>query len=153
MPGFVRAAFVAFILLLLGTGSAVALQTERVFPWNRLQPTSTIFGFVFFGAAALFAHAVAHPRWAYAGAPLWSFLAYGATLFVPYFRLLPGADAGSAEVLDDYGGGGADAVNLTSLTVFLVVLSVSCAIALYALFVYPPTRLVYPRRNGPRATT
>ncbi len=143
MPAFVRAAFMAFVVVLVTTGSAVALQTARVFPWDLQPPTSTIFGFIFLGAAALFVHAAGHPKWAYAAAPLWSFLAYDAVLLVPYFRMLgSGADAGT--LMDDYGGAGAG-VNLPSLTVFLVVLSASSVIALYALLIHPSTRIALRR--------
>jgi hypothetical protein len=144
MPAFVRAVFVVFVIVLVTTGSAVVLQTERVFPWNLQAPTSTIFGIVFFGAAALFVHAIANPRWAYAAAPLWSFLAYDLVLFVPYGRMLSGSAADANAIMDDYGGGNAT-VNLPSLTAFLVVLSASCLIALYALFINPATRVLRPR--------
>jgi hypothetical protein len=140
MPGFIRAAFVAFIVVLVLTGSMVVLQMERVFPWDLQPPTSTIFGFIFFGAAALFAHAVAHPKWAYAAAPLWSFLAYDLALFVPYGRMLSGSAPDTSAMIDEYGGAGAG-VNLPSLTVFLVVLGTSCLIAVYALFVHAATRM------------
>ena len=144
MPTFVRAAFAVFALILVTTGSAVALQTERIFPWNLQPPTSTLIGFIFLGAAAMFVHAILHPRWAFAAAPLWSFLAYDVVLFAPYFRMLSGLSAPASVAFDDYGSEGG-AVNMPSLSVFLVVLSISSMIALYALLLHPGTRIVRPR--------
>lgn len=110
-------------------------------------PTSTIFGSVFFGAAALFAHAVTHPQWAYAAAPLWSFLAYDFALFVPYGRMLSLSGTDAVAMMDEYGG--ADAmVNLPSLIVFLMVLGTNCLIALYALFINPATRALRPHASA-----
>ncbi len=64
--------------------------------------------------------------------------------FAPYFRMLFSGSSAQAGI-DDYGGtdGG---VNLTSLAVYLTVLSVSTVLALYMAFIHPATRVVAPRR-------
>jgi hypothetical protein len=136
MPPVVRGAFVVFTVVLIVAGAALVTQ-QQVFPW-RLQPSTLVLvGAIFLGAAAYFAHGAANPRWVYAAPPLWGFLMYDLVLFVPYLRLL-GADASA---VDDYYGDGGDVVNLTSLVIYLTVLSVSAALAVYALFVNPATRV------------
>lgn len=135
MPLFVRWAFIAFVVTLVVAGSALALQMQ-VFPWRLQDQTATLFGFVFLGAAAYFAHAVARARWAFGAPPLWGFLAYDLVLFVPYSKLLL-ADPGAAD--DIYGSG--EPVNRTGLVIYLTVLSTSALLALYAMFLHPATRL------------
>lgn len=137
MPRLVRGAFVVFTVVLIVAGGALVAR-QQVFPW-RLQPTTLVLvGAIFLGAAAYFAHGAANSRWAHAAPPLWGFLFYDLVLFVPYLRLL-GADTGS---VDDYYGDGGGAVNQTSLVIYLAVLSVSAALAVYALFVNPATRVL-----------
>lgn len=146
MPPVVRWAFVGFALTLLAVGSALVLQVPRVFPWDLQARSSTIFGLIFLGAAVYFVHGVLNPRWAFGAGQLWSFLAYDIVLFAPYFRMLFSGSSAQAGI-DDYGGtdGG---VNLTSLAVYLTVLSVSTLLALYMAFLHPATRIVASRRAG-----
>jgi hypothetical protein len=142
MPRLVRGAFVAFTVTLIVAGGALSLQ-QQVFPWH-LHPSSMVLvGANFLGAAVYFAHAAAHPRWAYAAPPLWGFLAYDLVLFAPYLRML---SAGGAAVDDYYGGDGAS-VNMTSLSIYLTVLAASTVLALYCMFVHPSTRLVRRRAD------
>ena len=142
MPPLVRGAFVAFTVTLIVAGGALSLQ-QQVFPWHLHPSSMMLIGANFLGAAVYFAHAAAHPRWAYAAPPLWGFLAYDLILFVPYLRML---SAGSAAV-DDYYGDGGGSVNMTSLSVYLSVLGASTALALYYLLVHPSTRLVRRRAD------
>lgn len=136
MPRLVRGPFVVFTVVLIVAGGALVAE-QQVFPW-RLQPSTLVLvGAISLGAAAYFAHGAANPRWAHAAPRLWGFLFYDLVLFVPYLRLL-GADTGS---VDDYYGAGGDPVNQTSLVIYLAVLSVSAALAVYALFVNPATRV------------
>ncbi len=138
MPAHVRGAFAVFVVVLVVAGGALALQ-RQVFPWPLQPQSATVFGCVFLGAAAYFAHAVAGGRWALAAPPLAGFLAYDLVLIVPYARLLGAADA----AVDDYYGG--SSVNLTSLAIYLGVLITSAALALQALVLSPSTRLVAGR--------
>lgn len=147
MPPIVRWSFIAFAIILIVVGSALALQVERIFPWNPQPPSSTIFGFIFLGAATYFLHAIAHPRWAFAAAPLWAFLAYDIVLFGPYVRMLGGSSADAAALADDYGAA-SDGVNVTSLTIYLTVLAFSTLLALYMFCIHPSTRLIRPRASG-----
>ena len=137
MPPLVRWSFVVFTLVLMVAGTALALQVEHVFPWDLQPPSSTIFGFIFLGAATYFIHAIAHPRWAYGAVPLWAFLAYDVVLFVPYGRMLLGPDP---EVLALAGGG----VNRGSLVIYLTVITASALLTLYMFFLHPTTRLIRP---------
>jgi len=148
MPRLVRSTFGLFVVVLVVAGTALALQFQ-VFPWPLRPPSATLFGIIFLGAAAYFAHAVLHPRWAHAAPPLWGFLAYDLVLFLPYARLLAG-DAGDAAITDDYGGSTAQ-VNLTSLAIYLAVLASSTVLALYCFLLCPATRLRWPRHPRPAA--
>lgn len=142
MPAVVRIAFMCFATTLIAVGVALGLQTDRVFPWSLAPVNSTIFGFIFLGAAVYFIHAVLRSTWSHAAAPLWAFLAYDLVLFMPYLQLL-GAGGEGAPKFDDYGSVGG--INMPSLAVYLTVLSASALLALYMLFVRPSTR-VYRRR-------
>lgn len=142
MPAVVRIAFMCFATTLIAVGVALGLQTDRVFPWSLAPVNSTIFGFIFLGAAVYFIHAVLRSTWTHAAAPLWAFLAYDLVLFMPYLQLLGAGGEGAAK-FDEYGSVGG--INMPSLAVYLTVLSMSALLALYMLFVRPSTR-VYRRR-------
>ena len=144
LPAIVRWAFAGFTVLLLTTGTALVLQIPRIFPWNLPPHSSTVFGFIFLGAAVYFLYGFVRPRWAFGAGQLWGFLAYDIVLFVPYGRMLFGDSAGSG--YDDYGGYGAG-VNVPSLTVYLTVLTLSTALALYMFVIHPETR-IGRRREG-----
>jgi len=146
MPAIVRIAFVGFMVTLLVAGSALAFQVPRIFPWNLSPQSSTIFGLIFLGAATYFAHGILYPRWAFAAGQLWSFFSYNLVLFVPYFGMLF-SDSSSQGAFDDYGGG-ADSINVLSLTIYLTVLTVSTLLALYMFFVHPLTRIIGKRSTG-----
>lgn len=144
LPRSVRLAYWAFVLTLIVAGITLVAQ-RQVFPW-RLQPASaTLFGFIFLGAAAFFAHALQRARWAVAAPALWGFLVYDLVLFVPYGRLLL-ADGAAAD--DLYGDG--QQVNRTSLAIYLSVLAASTLLALHAALVDPATRL-WRARGAPRS--
>lgn len=141
MPPLVRRAFVAFTLILIGAGGALALQLQHVFPWDLQPASSTIFGFIFLGAATYFMHAIAHPRWAFGVVPLWAFLAYDVVLLGPYSRMLVGP---APDVLALAGG----SVNRPSLVIYLTIISGSALLALYMVLVHPSTRMIRPRQPG-----
>jgi hypothetical protein len=142
MPAIVRWAFMFFVVALVIAGSALVLQVQA-FPWRLWDQTATLFGFVFLGAAAYFAHTVISGRWSFAAPALWGFLAYDIVLFVPYFKMLF-ADAGTTDVF--YGGA---PVNRTSLVIFLAVLTVSALLTLYTALLHPTTRLWSTRPAQP----
>lgn len=142
MPPVVRWAFIVFAVVLVVAGSSLCLRF-RVFPWPLWGGTATLFGFIFLGAAAYFAHAVISGRWSFAAPALWGFLAYDIVLFVPYVKLLF-AGAGAPVAL--YGGA---PVNRTSLIIYLAVLTVSALLALYSALLHPTTRLWSARPAQP----
>lgn len=138
MPRIVRAGFVLFVAALVGAGSLLVAQTQ-VFPW-RLHPLSaTLIGFIFLGAATVFAYAAAYPSWAHAAPPLAGFLAYDLVLFVPYASMFT-SGAGTSAVDNLYGGDPSAGINVTSLIIYLSVLTISTLLALYAFLVDPRTR-------------
>jgi len=144
MPPFVRGTFVVFALTLLAVGSALALQVDHIFPWDLSPRSSTVFGWVFLGASAYFLYGVVRPRWVFAVGTLWGFLAYDLVLFSPYIALLT-KDADSAAGFDPYGygvtTGGGNGVNESSLTIYLIVLSASTLLAIWALGLRRETRV------------
>lgn len=142
MPPVVRWAFIVFVVALVVAGSSLCLQLQ-VFPWPLWGGTATLFGFIFLGAAAYFAHTVVRGYWSFAAPALGGFLAYDVVLFVPYFKLLH-AGAGASDVL--YGGA---PVNRTSLIIYLTVLIVSALLALYTALLHPTTRLWSARPARP----
>jgi hypothetical protein len=82
--------------------------------------------------------------WAFASGTPWGFLAYDLVLFSPYIALL-GKEGDPATGFDPYGygvtPGGGNGVNETSLAVYLVVLTVSTLLALWAFGVRRETRV------------
>lgn len=142
LPGFVRWAYLAFVVTLVVAGTALVLQ-QQVFPWRLYPASATLFGCIFLGAAAFFANAVHSGRWAIGAPALWGFLVYDLVLFVPYVRLLT---TGNAATDDIYGDG--QQVNLASLAIYLSVLTASTLLALYAALLHPATRL-WGARSGP----
>jgi hypothetical protein len=156
MPRVVRGAFVGFSLLLLAVGIPLVLQVPDIFPWTIAPETSTLFGWIFLGPSLFFAYGVFRPLWAFAAGPLWSFLAYDVVLAIPYVRMFGERSDGAGGLYSDFGYGMAGAaasgsdVNETSLAVYLSILGVSAALALYYLFVDEGTRVFSERRRSLR---
>lgn len=141
-PRFVRGWFIAFVAILVSAGGALILQVDNVFPWQLDPPVSTLFGCFFMGAAAYFIYALRRPRWVIAAGALWSFLAYDIVLAIPYLEMLGDDDTGgSAGIYGGSGSGNGDGVNELSLAIYLLVLGVSAAVALYAFFFNAGTRI------------
>ncbi len=84
LPRLVRWSFGAFTVLLVLIGLALILQRANIMPWPLQREASVIFGWIFFGDAFYFLYALLRPRWEYARAQLWSFLAYDLVLIVPF---------------------------------------------------------------------
>lgn len=131
-----RLIFLVFCGILTVAGVALLFQVERVFPWNLQPGTSTLFGWIFIGAAILFAWIVAHPKWGYGAGALIGFLAYDLLLYLPYVDLWRSRH--DSTVVSSYYGGAtsADLVNEKSLVIYLSVLVVSGLVAVIALPLY-----------------
>jgi hypothetical protein len=87
--------------------------------------SSTIFGCIFIGDAFYFLYGLFRPRWQNARGQLLSFLAYDLVLILPFLALF---NAVKPE-------------HLVSLIVYVSILIYSGALAVYFLFLNPPTRL------------
>jgi hypothetical protein len=129
-PRPVRWSFALFVAALASTGAALVLRVERVFPWPLNPDTSVMYGWIFLGDACFFLYAVVRPLWSWAGAQLAAFLAYDLVLIPPLLGHIDDVPEGHE----------------LSLTLYLVALFLSAAVALYYLFVSPTTRMV--RRRG-----
>ena len=80
---------------------------------------------MFLGAALYFIYALIRPSWLNAAGQLAGFLAYDAVLIVPFLTRLPTV---SPE-------------NQVGLTIYTGVVIYSGLLAIYYLFIHPPTRL------------
>lgn len=127
-PGPVRAAFALFAAALVIVGVALVRQAPQIFPWPLVPASSTLYGWIFLGAAVYFAHGVARPRWANAAGQLLGFLIYDLVL-------LPSFLAHFARVAP---------AHRASLIIYTAVLVFSGALATYYLFVHRATRLWSP---------
>jgi hypothetical protein len=126
-PNLVRWSFVVFTAVLLLVGIALVLRVPIIFPWPLNADSSVIFGLIFIGDAFYFLYAVLRPRWHYAVAPLWSFLAYDLVLlprFIPHF-------------------GAVKPEHALSLYLYTAVLLYSAALAIYYLFIHRQTRPLF----------
>jgi hypothetical protein len=87
-PRLVVASFAVFVGMLTVVAALLVLRVERVMPWSITADLSTLFGFMFLGAAVYFAYGIAVRRWENAGAQLAGFLAYDAVLVGPFLDRL-----------------------------------------------------------------
>ncbi len=126
-PPLVRGSFVVFTAVLLLVGIALVLRMPIIFPWPLNPDSSVIFGLIFIGDAFYFLYAVLRPRWHYAVAPLWSFLAYDLVL-------LPRFIAHFGTVNPDHA---------LSLYLYTAVLLYSAGLAIYYLFIHRQTRPLF----------
>jgi hypothetical protein len=150
-PAVVRWSFAVFAIILLITGTALLLQSPRIFPWDLRPESSTVFGWLFIGAAVYFAYGFLLPRWAFAAGQLWGFLAYDLVLFIPYARMLVDPSGGSG--YGDHGGYGGyggygSAINMPSLVVYLSVLAASTLLALHTFVLRRDTRIMGVARRS-----
>jgi len=141
-PWPVRISFAVFIVVLVAVGTALILKTPRIFPWPLNPDSSVVFGWMFLGDAFYFLYALLNPRWQYARAQLWSFLAYDLVLIGPFIRrfstinpaLNPEADPALYQDL------------FNSLTVYTAVLIYSGLLAIYYLLLNAKTRAAWSER-------
>ncbi|MFN8489758.1 MAG: hypothetical protein U0350_19390 [Caldilineaceae bacterium] len=124
-PGFVRASYGLFILVLLAVGSALILKIPNTFPWPLKPESSVVFGWMFVGDAFYFLYALLYPGWPNARTQLWSFLAYDLVLIGPFI-------AHFSDVKPEL---------RNSLIVYTAVLLYSGLLAIYYLFLHRTTRL------------
>jgi hypothetical protein len=132
MPGFVRFAFVVFIVVLVIVSALLILKVPNVIPWTITPELSILVGWMFFGAAAYFAYGLLRPSWANAAGQLAGFLAYDAVLIMPLLTRLPTA------ALEHRIG----------LIVYIAVVVFSAMVAVYYLFIHKPTRSRSPLLSG-----
>ena len=125
MPRQVRAAFAFFIGALVIVGGLLVAQAPNILPWTVTPELSTLFGFMFLGAATYFTFSLVEPRWENAGGQLAGFLAYDLVLIVPFLQRLPTID---------------EQLRL-SLVIYIGVLVVSGVLAVWFLSMDARTRL------------
>ncbi|MEZ5101835.1 MAG: hypothetical protein R3C15_18965 [Thermoleophilia bacterium] len=123
-PVAVRIAFVAFALVLVAAGSALAARVDGVLPWAVSGRTSVAIGLVFLGASLPYAAAARSGRWHAARGPLLGFAVYDLALLPPLLARVDEVE-GTAAI---------------SLGLYVGVLAVSLALALAYLVVDPRTR-------------
>lgn len=123
-PRLVRVSFGIFIVSLLLAAGALILRLP-VFPWELHPDSSVVFGCIFLGDAFYFIHGLYRPRWRNAFGQLLSFLAYDLVLIVPFVMLFDTVKPG----------------HTVNLIVYTAVLFYSGGLAIYYLFIHPPTRV------------
>lgn len=124
-PGLVRISFGIFIASLFLAGAALTLRLP-IFPWDLKPETSIVFGCIFLGDAFYFLYGLYRPRWGNAAGQLLSFLAYDLVLIIPFLQLMNTVKP----------------ERLLNLVVYTAVLIYSAGLAIYYLFIHPPTRLI-----------
>jgi len=138
MPRLVRFSFAFFAVVLVLTALALIFKAPTVFPWPLKPETSVMFGWVFMGAAVYFAYGAFQRYWHDARGQLLGFLAYDLVLIGPFLADFASVPPG----------------HLLSLTIYLVVLVYSGALAIFYLFVNPrmrswPIQSGQPARSAP----
>jgi hypothetical protein len=124
MPGPVRWSFVVFIIALLYVSIRLILQSPNVIPWKITPDLSVVIGWMFIGAALYFVYGLLRPSWLNSAGQLIGFLAYDIVLIVPFLTRLP-------TTAPEFRPG---------LIVYTIVVTYSGLLAIYYLFVHPPTR-------------
>ena len=121
-PRLVRISFGVFIASLFLAGGALLVRSP-IFPWELNPDSAVIFGCIFIGDAFYFLYGLLRPRWQNAFGQLLSFLAYDLALIGPFLALF---DTVKPE-------------HWVNLVVYTAVLIYSGALAVYFLFIRPPT--------------
>jgi len=123
MPGFVRGAFIFFIIALLIVSTRLLLQIPTI-PWALTPELSLLVGWMFIGAAFYFVYGLLRPDWMNAAGQLLGFLAYDIVLIVPFIKRLPNTPA----------------EQMNGMIVYTTVVVLSGLLAVYYLFLNPKTR-------------
>lgn len=123
IPGFVRGAFVFFIIALLIVSTRLLLQIPTI-PWALTPELSLLIGWMFIGAAFYFVYGLLRPDWMNAAGQLLGFLAYDIVLIVPFIKRLSNTPA----------------EQMNGMIVYTLVVIFSGLLAVYYLFLSPKTR-------------
>lgn len=125
LPSVVRWSFVLFTTALLLVSVLLLFQVPNTLPWVITPDLSLVFGAMFFGSALYFAYGLLRPCWANAAGQLAGFLAYDVILIVPLLLRWPTTPP-EFEL---------------SMNLYIAVVTYSGLLAMYYLFIHPPTRL------------
>jgi len=139
MPRPVRLAFRTFTGALVVVGGLLVARIPSVLPWSVPPDLSTVFGFMFLGAATYFWYGLQHPTWDNAVGQLAGFLAYDIVLIGPFLERLPTVDPAFA----------------VSLWLYIAVVVASAVLAVWYLLLDPRWRVVGGRARDavPEVTT
>lgn len=121
----VRASFGLFALALIFASLALMRHTAHIFPWPLRDDTAVMIGCIFLGNAVYFIYGLSERPWGESAGQLIAFLAYDLVLIGPFLRHIN-------HVLP---------AHRLSLTLYIVVLIYSGALALFYLLIAPETRL------------
>lgn len=113
-----------YLLILLPAGTAMLLRVPGIMPWPIKPETAMVYGWVFLAAAWSFLYPLMRPQVEHVRVGLLGFLAYDLVLLPPFVRHF---DTVRPELR-------------TSLTIYVVALSVSAAVSVWYLFVSRATR-------------
>lgn len=127
LPLIVRLAFGLFALILIAAGIALVLKVPNVFPWQLTPQQSVLYGWIFLGAATYFLYGLARPVWGNAQGQLLGFLAYDIVLIMPFVYLVLGKEP----------------FLVPNLLLYIFVLLISGALALYFLFFNRETLIAF----------
>jgi hypothetical protein len=125
MPRPVKIAFVIFILALLIVSTQLIFKIPNIIPWKITPDLSVVIGWMFMGAALYFIYGLLRPSWVNAAGQLAGFLAYDVVLIVPFLTRLP-------TTAPEF---------LPGLIVYVTIVILSGALAIYYLFIHKPTRV------------
>lgn len=125
MPRLVRWSFVIFIIALLIVSVQLIFKVPNVIPWTITPELSVVIGWMFAGAAAYFVYALLRPSWFNSAGQLAGFLAYDLVLIIPFLTRLP-------TVTPQF---------QTGLIIYTAVVVYSGVLAVFYLFIHPPTRV------------
>lgn len=124
-PALVRYSFAGFCLALTLAGIALVTMRPNIFPWPLSAENSVLYGCIFLGAMVYFLYGLIYPVWGNAKGQLLGFLAYDLVLIGPFLQHF-------STVRPEM---------LPSLILYTAVVSYSGLLAVYFLFLHPPTRL------------
>lgn len=132
LPTVLRLSFAVFLVILTIVGSAMVLRVANAFPWPLSPEQSTLYGWIFLGAACYFLYALLVPKWSNAKGQLLGFLAYDLVLIVPFVSHFHKVDP-----------------NLwINLVIYTAVIIYSGVLAAYYLVLHRTTRIRMAERAG-----
>jgi hypothetical protein len=141
LPRLLRIISGGLVALLAVIGASLVFQVDGAFPWTLKPQTSTMFGWIFLGAAALFGWIVLHPRWAHLATAMVGFLAYDLVLVIPYARTLLDSHNGTASSFYPSAYGLTGNIDEGKILGYLLTLGLSAAGSIYLLAKNLKTRM------------